>query len=131
MPHKDPAARRAWQVAHREQTNANRRAVYSEHRSASLKRNRAWRLGNSYGITVAEFDAALARQGGCCALCREAQGKRKLCVDHDHATGRFRGLLCIQCNSALGKLGDSVAGLQRAIAYLNASPDLTAILDSL
>ena len=67
-----------------------------------------------YGITLEEYDAMLARQGGHCALCNQTV----VVVDHCHETGRFRGLLCRSHNSALGKLGDNEAGLIRVIAYL-------------
>jgi hypothetical protein len=41
-----------------------------------------------------------------------------LCLDHNHETGKFRGWLCDNCNTGIGKLGDTVEGLERAIAYL-------------
>jgi hypothetical protein len=50
-----------------------------------------------------------------CELCHRP-GRMQL--DHDHATGKFRGWLCGSCNCGLGKLGDDIAGLRRAIAYL-------------
>lgn len=78
--------------------------------------HRRWRLQKDYGITVEEYDALMAKQGSCCALCGKAS--KKLDVDHDHDTGKVRGLLCRACNVALGNLGDSVAGLTRALDYL-------------
>jgi len=42
----------------------------------------------------------------------------KLCIDHDHETGAFRGWLCRKCNAAIGMLGDSVTGLLMAVKYL-------------
>lgn len=51
-----------------------------------------------------------------CDLCLSTS--QKLHFDHDHDTGKFRGWLCIKCNTSIGHLGDSVAGLQRAITYL-------------
>src|ERR1035437_5063849 len=51
-----------------------------------------------------------------CELCR---AERPLCIDHDHKTGAFRGWLCSSCNRALGTFGDSVEGLNKAIAYLH------------
>ena len=99
---------------------------------------RAHSLRAFYGITVAEYDALLARQGGGCAICGNDEpaehgrtGKKfKLSVDHDHATGRVRGLLCQRCNRAIGLLGDDPVLLQRAIGYLAQAvthePPLTA-----
>lgn len=56
-----------------------------------------------HGITQAQYDEMLERQGGKCALCDFVPaGGRRLCIDHDHATGRRRGLLCGRCNTLLG-----------------------------
>lgn len=57
-------------------------------------------------------------QGGCCAICGEPEGKDRLVVDHDHTTGKVRGLLCRTHNVGLGHFGDSTALLQAAINYL-------------
>lgn len=71
--------------------------------AAQARAHRRWTLRTRYGITPEEYDELLARQDGRCAMCREecATGKR-LAVDHDHATGAVRGLLCHACNRALG-----------------------------
>ena len=53
-----------------------------------------------------------------CELCGSFPGKRSLHLDHDHRTGQFRGWLCHMCNLSLGKFGDGVEGLERAIVYL-------------
>lgn len=57
-----------------------------------------------HGITVDAYQEMFARQRGCCAICDQPQGKRRLSVDHDHETGKTRGLLCHRCNVALGFL---------------------------
>jgi hypothetical protein len=53
------------------------------------------------GVTDAEYDRLLAAQGGGCAICGNPPKTRRLHVDHDHKTGRVRGLLCHRCNRAL------------------------------
>lgn len=53
-----------------------------------------------------------------CELCEALRGEAALCFDHDHETGEFRGWLCTRCNTALGKLGDTLESLKRAVAYL-------------
>jgi hypothetical protein len=88
----------------------------------------AWKqayLMRTYNITLDEYQALYDAQGGCCALCRNPEqivgsgkGKSMLAVDHDHETGKVRGLLCFRCNTSLGAFGDSVEGLRRAIAYI-------------
>jgi hypothetical protein len=76
---------------------------------------RNYHLRRRYGITVEHFDQMFAEQGGLCAICREAPAEH---VDHDHATNRVRGLLCFNCNGALGQFRDRRDLMLRAIAYL-------------
>lgn len=73
-----------------------------------------------YGITRRQFDVMHQEQGGVCKICEKPPCDRwkRLHVDHDHQTGRIRGLLCHNCNTALGNFRDNVALLQKAIAYL-------------
>lgn len=83
-------------------------------------------LGRKYGITVERLDEMMIEQNGLCAVCEGPStkihhGSQKvmdLCVDHDHETGKVRGLLCDRCNRAIGLLQDSAANLRRAAAYL-------------
>lgn len=73
-----------------------------------------------YGLTPEQYDELAEAQGFVCALCFEAcpTGKQ-LAVDHDHASGRVRGLLCRTCNAGLGSLKDSPELLRRAADYLD------------
>ncbi len=77
-----------------------------------------------YSITYDEYMALIERQSGCCAICgnppqdKNQYGVKRLAIDHDHATGQIRGLLCYNCNVMLGHARDSVDVLQSAIAYL-------------
>jgi len=62
-------------------------------------------------------------QKGCCALCNEPEEKFAwLCIDHDHETGRIRGLLCPNCNRGLGLLKDNASLLQKAAAPSTPEP---------
>jgi len=79
---------------------------------------RAYLLRKLYGMTVEEYDERLASQGGGCAICGAKPGRRSLPVDHDHETGLVRGILCTDCNTALGSFDDDPALLLRAIEYL-------------
>lgn len=77
-----------------------------------------------YGLTVAAYDALLDAQNYVCILCKRPETERKhgkiqrLSVDHDHSTGRVRGLICCDCNKMLGFAGDNPTLLLRAIQYL-------------
>jgi hypothetical protein len=75
-----------------------------------------------FGITIAERDAMLAAQGGSCLICMTTTPKGKgWCVDHDHKTGRIRGILCAHCNVFIGFCRESVIVLERAITYIEAN----------
>lgn len=80
-------------------------------------------LHRKLGLTRERFFAALEAQGWACAICGKIP-KGKLDVDHCHASGKFRGMLCKGCNTALGKFKDSPALLARAIVYLLAGGTL-------
>lgn len=77
-------------------------------------------LRKNFGISIEQYDEMLELQDGCCAICgiEESQLTRRMAVDHDHETGRIRGLLCIECNRGIGALDDSVEILKQAIKYL-------------
>lgn len=106
-----------------------------ERRAADRRRAKAWREANPdrvrehalkshYGLTVAEFDAMLATQDGGCAICGAISGRGNgsglvLHVDHDHTTGAVRGLLCANCNKALGCFRDDPKLMIKAADYLN------------
>jgi hypothetical protein len=87
----------------------------------SHKRARASFLRTQYGMTESDYEQMYREQEGLCAICKNPRRRRRLFVDHDHQTGRVRGLLCPTCNGGLGKLGDSEEGLLRALAYLRAN----------
>lgn len=77
-----------------------------------------------YGITVSQYEAMWNKQLGACKICGDSieshsKDRHKVaCIDHNHATGRVRGLLCWHCNIGLGKFFDSTERLAKAIAYL-------------
>lgn len=74
---------------------------------------------STYGITVADFHAMVARQNGCCAVCG-TKPKIRLDIDHNHASGAVRGLLCRRCNLALGfvESGGGAAFARKLVAYI-------------
>lgn len=85
---------------------------------------RGRRFKKEYGIDFASYQQMLLDQKGVCAVCEKPETKmekgivRQLSVDHNHATGAVRGLLCANCNMAIGYACDDVIVLQKAIGYL-------------
>lgn len=75
---------------------------------------------NRYGITEDEYKKLYKAQNGKCAICEtpESELKRRLHIDHDHKTGKIRGLLCFLCNAGMGKFKDDPVLLKKAQEYL-------------
>jgi hypothetical protein len=109
--------RYARDAAYRARESARRRAYYRSHKHEISARRQGAHLERRYGISRADYDALLARQGGVCAICAKPPEKT-LSVDHCHATGKVRGLLCRQCNFGLGCYGEDQAALIASLAYL-------------
>jgi hypothetical protein len=84
-------------------------------KSCKAAQGRAGHLKRHYGLTEAERDEMVATQMGLCVICLKAPAVH---VDHCHKTGKVRGVLCFNCNSAIGKLGDDPDAVRRAAAYL-------------
>jgi hypothetical protein len=114
-----------WQQENKEHLHAYRK----EYRQRRQAEERDAYLRRTFGITQADYDDLLARQGGGCAICGKRPGKVSLHVDHHHATGEVRGLLCVGCNNALGQFRDDEDLLARAIQYVTA--DVRPFVDSL
>ena len=74
----------------------------------------------AYGITPEDYNQMFVDQDGCCAICsiHQSELNKRLAVDHCHATGEVRGLLCDKCNMALGLFKDDQDLLNKAIHYL-------------
>lgn len=102
-------------AADRVDTRAQRR----EYERANHDRIRNNRLHREFGITSAKYEELFAYQGKICAICGTAKTRHRLAVDHDHATGKIRGLLCDECNL---KLEHFVTHRQTILAYLAHPP---------
>ena len=93
-----------------------------QQRYCSPECKRDSRVAVSYGLTLAELQTLIEQQEHVCALCgstgRGYTRGIKLHVDHCHRTGRGRGLLCGDCNTALGRFRDDPDRLRAAAAYL-------------
>lgn len=91
----------------------------SPRKYAEAARNRSFK--RKYGLTLDDFDAMLIEQNYRCRICWERMFINTTHVDHDHATGAVRGLLCTNCNLGLGHFRDDRWRLQNAMAYLTAA----------
>ena len=137
---------RQWRLDNPEKDRASAvRSYANKSKEEHAEIQRLWRLANpdkeklsrkksklkrQYGLTMDEYKEMLANQHGVCKICGMPESKMQrrgsdtkltpesLHVDHDHATGKTRGLLCYKCNTALGKFDDNPELFRRAIAYL-------------
>jgi len=78
-------------------------------------------LKNKYGITFEQYSTMLAAQGNVCKICGSSSpgaSKDRFSVDHNHKTGKVRGILCHGCNAGLGMFKEDVRSLRFAISYL-------------
>ncbi|MGQ0832364.1 MAG: endonuclease VII domain-containing protein [Microthrixaceae bacterium] len=116
-PAKSIAAVKRWQ-----QANASRLNEYRRNRNALPEIKRKQRdayYRRTYGIGADDVDEMLDSQNGGCAICGEKPERlASMHVDHDHAHGHLRGLLCLSCNQGLGQFRDDPEILLRAIVYL-------------
>lgn len=92
----------------------------TQKRNQYLSKWRGSKKSGAIRITKELYEQMLSRQEGGCAICGRTEGEegRFLAIDHDHTTGRLRGLLCFACNVAIGHLGDDPDTLQKAVSYL-------------
>jgi hypothetical protein len=120
---KQRQATMAWREANRDELNAEWRRKYAsdeEYRekckasSAAYKRKRTF---EKHGLSQEDYEGMLARQHGACGIC-EIPFQRTPRIDHCHVTGLVRGLLCNNCNLAIGNLKDNPSFAYRAGAYL-------------
>lgn len=101
----------------------------SENNKKYKKKNNGRNYKNSffkctYGISLEDYEYLQKSQGNVCAICGKEEtatnqyGVKNLSVDHDHATGQVRGLLCSKCNMALGLLNEDVFIMNKMISYI-------------
>jgi hypothetical protein len=115
------AASKQWRVENPDRLKRTCKAYYDKNRTRCTAQMR----GRRVGITAEEIHAMTAAQGNKCAMCGKAETYvrrgflQALSVDHDHATGKVRGLLCNNCNRGIGLLGDSAATLRAGADYID------------
>lgn len=116
----------------RDKNLAYKKARYIQNKQEHLEKSRTWRALNPhktkaasrrgrlkrYGLSAEQFSKMLAAQSGACAGCGDEFGTSLPHIDHDHAAGKVRGLLCRTCNLALGHVKDRAHVLETLANYL-------------
>tara|TARA_B110000902_G_scaffold106601_1_gene126004 strand:+ start:620 stop:1087 length:468 start_codon:yes stop_codon:yes gene_type:complete len=99
-----------------EKRKADMKLYYAKNEEYSYGRG----IVSKYGIDLVEYNKLLVKQKHSCYICKKHKDtfKNRLCVDHNHKTGKVRGLLCASCNYVLGHSKDSVRILKTMIKYL-------------
>jgi hypothetical protein len=148
----NPSGRNGKRPECKDCTRARRKRWYAENREREIQRVLAWQRENpemlaarmeefraagkkkvsdrkshlkrKYGLTPEGFDALLEAQCGRCAICGREPVDH---VDHDHTTGHVRGILCFQCNVAIGLLEDDPERLIAVTIYLDRDDELAAV----
>lgn len=115
-------SQKKWNATHKPQIAALYRRYRESHREKVKNNQFANRLKKIYGINIDIYNQMLLEQNGRCSICFGHQvNSRKMCVDHDHETGTVRGLLCSNCNTALGLMQENKERLFKMIEYLEKS----------
>lgn len=119
----------AWRARNPEKAKEQTQSSYWNTRDVRLpgkrKSNRKSHLKKVYGLTPEAYDKMLASQNGRCAICKDLPGKKALAVDHDHASGKIRALLCTRCNTGLGGFKDDIYLLRQAMIYVSKHRGIT------
>lgn len=101
-------------------------ALQNIRRNRQREKYRNEKLGVRFGINLQEYEEMFKAQGGVCAICKKPEESlhhitkeiKRLAVDHDHKTGKIRGLLCFRCNTFIGRCEDDVSFFSSIVAYL-------------
>lgn len=123
-PDKARAYQRAYKKARYEANPAYRDAVLARNKIRVKARTAEYKLRTRlkrYSLSVEAYSAMYESHAGRCGICEKQfvdMYSRTVQIDHDHVTGKLRGLLCSDCNTSLGKFGDTLEGLMRAVRYL-------------
>ncbi len=83
------------------------------------EKEKEYRLRKKYDLTFERVDEMLIAQNHRCEICSKSLIETRRCIDHDHKTGKVRGILCHDCNIGLGEFKEDVKLLQNAIIYLS------------
>jgi hypothetical protein len=119
-------------LANKEKINSKQRDWYARNRDSQLEKKKVYNethaeqkhrsyLRRAYGVTADEYERLLVTNDYKCEICLIDQRytKKRHAVDHCHLTGKIRGLLCSNCNIAIGHLGDDKGKIMKAYEYIS------------
>jgi len=97
---------------HNSKNDRDRKKIPDKYRNTQLMAK--------FNMSLDDYNKLFQEQNGCCAICGKHQSelKKSLGVDHDHTTGKIRGLLCVKCNIAIGMFDEDLIMLDNAKIYL-------------
>jgi hypothetical protein len=136
MPYKDPDKAREYRKGYWAKKSAEGYwpEYQKSHKPERNSQSRKAMLKRQYGMTPEDYEQMFDEQQGLCALCLRPETDtypngvvKRLCVDHDHETGRVRGLLCRACNVGMGLFGESAEMLRRAADHIDYHRSLGAV----
>lgn len=107
---------KSWRSKNRDKVNATARKWYKKNRERNIDSVRRYQLRRKYGFAQELYEVYFFMQCGECAIC--GRKDRRLVIDHNHKTGKIRGLLCTRCNLSIGSFEDSQELLLKAVMYL-------------
>ena len=123
--------------AKRQRYSTNKKYLHSRCKECEHKKNKIYHKENrakvterqvithrrkKYGVSEEEYKNMVLSQNNLCAICNNPSNNKALAIDHNHTTGEVRGLLCHNCNLAIGLFKEDIAIFNRAIAYLTSPP---------
>lgn len=106
----------------------NRKKPEVAARRRERERTQKYWIKDRFGLTREQWESRLIAQEGLCACCFNLPNERGFYVDHDHTTGKIRGLVCQHCNTMLGMAQDDQERLRRGIEYLG-GPELSPLIE--
>jgi hypothetical protein len=95
-----------------------RKSIQKEYRKRNPLYYKDWQLKKFYGFGLDKLEDMIVEEGGLCPICGDSFDEVEANVDHNHTTGKIRGILCPKCNMGIGHFRDNISFLEKAIFYL-------------
>lgn len=118
-----PACKKELPLSEFHKTKHKKLGVVSRCKKCRKQYKYEYILHGKFNITMNEYNKMLEEQNGVCGICKKkiedvSKRRKYLCVDHDHNSMKLRGLLCPQCNKAIGTIDENIDTLKNMISYI-------------